>query len=156
VVIVDTSGSMDSHDSRGGKTRYQVACDELAELQRHLPGKIAVISFSSDVQFCPSGCPLYMGGGTDLAKALQFTKIADLPGMKFIVISDGQPDEERLALQVAATYQNKIDVIYVGPETSPSGRNFLQRLAEASGGQIITADRAQNLLQAVEQLLLKA
>lgn len=37
IIIVDTSGSMDQSDARNDKTRYQVACDELANLQKSLP-----------------------------------------------------------------------------------------------------------------------
>ena len=154
IIIVDTSGSMDQHDSRGQRSRYEIACEELGNLQRSLPGKIAVISFSSDVKFCPAGIAEYFGGGTDLAKALKFIKVADIPGMQFILISDGQPDTESEALKVAKTFQNKISVIYVGPESNPSGRNFLERLAAATGGKAVTADRAKELAASV-QLLLK-
>lgn len=154
IVIVDTSSSMDTYDSRGGRTRYDVACDELAALQNNLPGKVAVLAFSDQTMFCPSGQPYRYGSGTNLAGALKFAKAADVPGMRFIVISDGQPDSESEALAVARTYKNKIDVIYVGPESNPTGRIFLQRLANESGGQIITADRAQNLLDAAQTLLL--
>src|SRR5512139_629298 len=103
VVIVDTSGSMNQHDSRGGNSRYDIACQELANLQNTMPGKIGVIAFSNDVQFCPSGYPNYFGGGTCLDLALKFTKVADVDDMTFIVISDGQPDDEEEALKVAAT-----------------------------------------------------
>jgi hypothetical protein len=153
IIIVDTSGSMDQKDSRGGRSRYQVACDELGKLQASLPGKIAVISFSSDVQFCPAGVATYFGGGTNLAKALEFIKIADVPGMQFILISDGQPDDEQAALRIARIFDNKISVIYVGPEDQPSGRDFLQRLAAATGGKAITADRAKELAASVQYLL---
>lgn len=154
IVIVDTSGSMSTHDSRGGKSRYDVACEELAALQSSHPGKIAVLAFSSDVIFCPSGIPLYFGGGTNMAKALQFAKIADVPGMQFVLISDGEPDNEAETLQVASTYKNKISTIYVGPEENPTGRNFLQRLASATGGQTITIDRAKQLKAGIEKLYL--
>lgn len=154
IVIVDTSGSMMSNDSRGDLSRYQVACDELAALQNNMPGKIAVLSFSSDVLFCPSGEPFNFCGGTDLAKALRFAKAADVSDMRFIVISDGQPDSETEALEVARKYKNRIDVIYVGPEKYPAGRDFLKSLAKVSGGQAITADRAQGLLNAAQTLLL--
>jgi hypothetical protein len=153
VIIVDTSGSMDQTDSRSGKSRYEVACDELRKLQASLPGKIAVISFSHDVQFCPAGVAMYFGGGTDLTRALEFVKVADVPGMQFILISDGQPDEAGSALRVARTFENKISVIYVGPEDQPSGRDFLQRLAAATGGKAITADRAKELAASVQFLL---
>lgn len=154
VVIVDTSGSMENPDSRGGRSRYETACEELAALQGSLPGKVAVMSFSDRVQFCPAGIPVFFGGSTDLAGALRFCKVADLPGMRFILISDGEPDDQRQALEIAATYQNRIDVIYVGPENRRSGRDFLQKLAQATGGVSVTADRAKELKANIEKLLL--
>ncbi len=154
ICIVDTSGSMKASDSRGGSTRYQVACEELAALQNSLPGKIAVIAFSDIALFCPNGIPNFLGGGTHLAKALQFTKVADnIPGMRFILISDGEPSDESESLRIAASYKNKIDVIYVGPEEYQAGRDFLTRLAKASGGHTITADRAKELASSVRLLL---
>lgn len=156
IVIVDTSGSMSDHDSRGGRSRYEVACEELAQLQRNLPGKIAVLSFSDEVAFCPAGIPQFFQAGTQLDKALKFAKIADVPKMRFILISDGQPDDEQSALTVAKTYKNHIDVIYVGPETHPTGREFLQRLAATTGGKTVTADAAKQLADKVTHLLLSA
>jgi hypothetical protein len=153
IIIVDTSGSMDAHDS-GGETRYERACTELASLQNSLPGKVAVLAFSNDVIFCPSGMPFQYHGGTDLGKALKFAKMADVPGMKFILISDGQPDEPEEALRIARTYKAKIDVIYVGPEDHPTGREFLEKLAKQCGGSTVTADCAVNLLNAAKTLLL--
>jgi Mg-chelatase subunit ChlD len=156
IVIVDTSGSMDANDSRGGKSRYQVACDELAYLQGQMPGKIAVLSFSSEVMFCPNGVPFNYGAGTNLVKALQFAKVADVPGMRFILISDGEPSAPEECLKIARTYKNRIDVIYVGPEDRPSGRDFLTQLANACGGVSVTSDRAKELGATVQNLLLKA
>lgn len=153
VVIVDTSGSMKTPDSRGRQQRYAVACEELAALQGSLPGKIAVLSFSDNTLFCPDGKPFEQGGSTDLAGALKFARVADVPDMRFIVISDGEPNDANAALKEAAKYQNRIDVIYVGPEALPTGREFLTKLAAASGGQMVTADRAQNLLEATQKLL---
>ena len=154
IIIVDTSGSMNTMDSRGGKSRYDVACEELAQLQAHKPGKIAVISFSNQVIFCPSGVPTYFGGGTDMAKALQFAKVADVPGMQFILISDGQPDDPERTLTIARSYKNKISVIYVGPEDQSLGRDFLDKLAKTTGGQSIAVECAKNLKSGIETLLL--
>ena len=156
IVIVDTSGSMENHDSRGGKSRYEVACEELAELQNSYPGKIAVLSFSGETIFCPNGVPINLTGSTDMAKALQFAKIADVPGMQFILISDGEPNSETDTLKIAKTYNNKISTIYVGPEDKPTGRDFLYRLAQETGGKGITADRAQELKSGIEKLMLTA
>lgn len=153
IVIVDTSGSMDTCDSRGGKSRYHVAKEELKIIQETNPGKIAVISFSHDVQFCPTGVPIFFGEGTCLDKALKFAKIADLPGNKFILISDGEPNDQELALAAAKKYRQKIHVIYVGPEEEQYGRDFLAKLAAVTGGQSISADRAKDLGQGLQLFL---
>ena len=156
IIVVDTSGSMEARDSRGGNSRYDVALEELKRLQRDLPGKLAVVAFSSQVEFCPGGIPTFFRGGTDLTAALQFVKVAD--GLvQFIVISDGQPDNKKTALSLASTFKSRIDVVYVGPEDDyMGGRKFLEKLAQASGGQFVTADRAQQLADRVETLLLSA
>jgi len=134
VVIVDTSSSMSAGDTSSGDTRYSVACSELRSLQGNLPGKIVVLGFSSDVNFYPDGIPAYLGGGTNLGGALTFAKIADLPGMRFVVISDGEPQDEDGAIAVASGYTNRIDTIYVGSEVGFRGRDFLERLSRVSGG----------------------
>lgn len=154
VCIVDTSASMDSPDSRGGRTRYEVACEELAALQTSMPGKIAVLSFSSMTMFCPNGKPFNQGGGTNLAEALKFAKVADVPGIRFIVISDGEPDSAERALKEARKYTNRIDTIFVGPEGG-SGRKFLEQLAAASGGTHIKAHQAVALAASAKALLLE-
>jgi Mg-chelatase subunit ChlD len=153
VVLVDTSGSMGSPDSRGGRSRYDVACEELAALQTGLPGKIAVISFSDRTMFCPDGIPFNLRGGTDLAGALRFARVADVPGMRFIIVSDGEPDEPQAALNEAAKYRAQIDVIYVGSETSPLGRDYLTQLARLSGGTTVTAEAAKQLASTAQLLL---
>ena len=155
ICIVDTSGSMGARDSVGGNSRYDQACYELATLQGSMPGKIGVISFSDSTMFCANGVPLYLGGTTDLKRALKFAKVADVPGsMRFICISDGMPDDPEGAVGVAKTYHNRIDVIYCGPEANPVGRDLLDRLAKVSGGQTITADRAKELANSVHKLLM--
>lgn len=153
IIICDTSGSMSACDSRGGKSRYDVACEELKNLQAQLPGKLALLSFSDDVQFCPSGIPFNYEGGTHLDKALKFAKLADVTGMRFIVISDGEPHDEQAALNVAKTFKNRIDTIYCGPEGG-EGQDFLRKLAKASGGTGVTSEKVKELADSVQKLLL--
>jgi hypothetical protein len=157
IIIVDVSGSMNLADAvRNNEptTRYKAACNELAALQASLPGRIAVVAFSSNVQFCPAGVPIYDGGGTDLVRALEFVQPAD--GLcRFIVISDGQPDEPLSALALARTFTSRIDTVYVGPANGP-GEDFLRQLATARGGSSVTSDRTQQLADNVRQLLLTA
>jgi len=153
VIICDVSGSMAMHDSRGGRTRYEVELDELAKLQAHLPGKLAILAFSSETIFVPGGQPPMLGAGTDLAGALKFAQIADGTGIRFIILSDGEPDDEQEALRVAAQYVDRIDVIFVGPEDRPDGRDFLEKLAKRGHGTTVTADRVKELAPAVQYLL---
>jgi len=156
IILVDTSGSMTQNDARNGKSRYEQAQAELTNLQNKLPGKVAVISFNSDVQFSPSGIPSPATGSTAMEKALQFVLIADkIPGMRFFLISDGDPNDERETLKIARMFHNKIDTVFVGPEGG-SGQDFLQRLAKATGGQSVTAAKAAELQAKIEVLLLKA
>jgi Mg-chelatase subunit ChlD len=157
IIIIDVSGSMSMHDSRGGKSRYDTALEELAQLQAKIPGKCAVIAFSDSALFIPGGLPPLIGGGTNLAAALRFARVADVEGMQFVVISDGEPDDQCAALSEAAQYKNRISTIFVGPEEDwASGRKFLAQLAAKSGGQAITADRACELADKTERLLLTA
>lgn len=153
VIIVDESGSMGARDARGGQSRHNVALEELAKLQSTLPGKIAVIAFSDNVVFVPGGQPILLGGGTDLKRALEFAKVADVADMRFIVISDGEPDDEQGALRVAENFEGRIDAIFVGPESEQFGRHFLAKLAHANGGKSTTAANANDLAKSAQLLL---
>lgn len=153
VAVVDVSGSMDTADSRGHRKRYDVACEELAKLQQQYPGKVAVVAFSDTTQFAPGGVPPFLNGSTDLATALKFVRVAD-GTVRFVVISDGYPDDEEYALAIARTFTSPIDCVYVGPEYERSGADFLERLARASRGQYTVAARAQELCEKVQTLML--
>jgi Mg-chelatase subunit ChlD len=165
IIIVDTSGSMAQRDevpsmlgsaerrrAGSGLSRYQRACEELANLQGNLEGRIAVIAFSSSTVFCPDGTPLNLGGGTDLAAALEFVQVADGVVERFIVISDGWPDDAEKAIKIASTFTTKIDTIFIGP-AGDAGEGFLRRLAAACKGQSMNIKTAQ-IAEKVERLML--
>lgn len=153
IAMVDVSGSMESHDSRGGRSRYAVACDELTKLQGQYPGKVGIIAFSNTAHFVPGGVPPMLSGGTNLESALQMAKKADGVGPKFVVISDGQPNSEEACLAVARTFKSPISTIYVGPESDQSGQDFLRRLAAAAGGSFQDAKLASLLGDSLRPLL---
>ena len=152
IVLVDTSGSMDATDARAGKSRYQVACDELANLQNTMPGKVAVVAFSDTTVFCPNGVPQFLQSGTDLAGGLNFMHVADGLGLKIILISDGEPNSREQALAAAKRFKSPISTIYVGPEGGP-GSQFLKQLAAACGGQAVTAQFAASLADKTQLLI---
>lgn len=152
VILVDVSASMSASDSRGGRRRYDVALEELARLQADLPGRLGIIAFSDAPQFVPGGKPPLLNGATNLAAGLRFARMADTGDIRFIVISDGEPDSESEALHEAAQYRGGIDTVFVGPEGGP-GRDFLARLAAARGGKHVVAVHAHELAAKTEKLL---
>lgn len=157
-IIVDVSGSMAACDSRDNKSRWQVAGEELISLQSDMPGQIAVFAFSDDVRFVPSGILPelgVLGAGTGMAKALRYVKRMglDVPGIRIVLISDGEPDNRDATLAQARKFTVRIDTIYVGPEDRPRGRDFLALLARESGGIAATADRVEELAATTKLLL---
>lgn len=157
IVIVDTSGSMAQVDvprSEVKVSRYNEACEQLKRLQAQMPGKIAVLAFSSYPVYCPNGQAQYLAGSTNLAAALRMVQPADDCDLRFIVVSDGEPDNERDCLDIAAKLKTRIDTIYVGP---PDGRgiDFLRRLAAIRSGQSATQANEILKLQDTIQHLLK-
>lgn len=155
VALVDISGSMQTNDAGNGKSRWDVAQDHLTKLQGKYQGKIALIEFASFVEFRPNGKLSPANGGTNLTDALKFVKIADDCGIKIIVVSDGKPDNEQTALTQATRFTSKIDAIYCGDENDhEGGRAFLQRLVNATGGQLITSVTTGAIGDGLETLLL--
>lgn len=135
LLIVDMSGSMGAPDAPGGQSRYEAAESELKRLQEQNPGRLAVIAFSDVAEFAPTGIPRRIGASTNLAGALRFVKPADGCGVRFIVISDGEPDDPQATLAEARKFESRIDCVYIGPEDGyGGGRAFLEQLAAASGG----------------------
>lgn len=159
VLIVDCSSSMEQRDALGGKQRYEVAVSELARIQSSNPGKFAVIAFATTAYFCPDGNLIRPIGTTNLADALRMARIADVAGMRFIVISDGEPNNENDALNEARKFVGRIDAVYVGPENDiDGGRAFLDKLVRANGrgGIRVVADRVKELAAQLEVLMIQA
>lgn len=156
IVIVDTSASMAQHDVPKSElkcSRYDEAVNQLRKLQAQLPGKIAVISFSNSPVYCPDGNAKFLRGSTNLAAALRLVQAADNCGLRFVVISDGEPDNEQDALDVARGLKTRIDTIYVGPPGG-QGIDFLRRLAAIHNGQATSKpDEILHLSDTVQKLL---
>lgn len=151
IVLIDASGSMRSQDGEGDQTRWARACDELKNLQASLPWRIAVVGFSGSPQFASGGIAIFQGGGTDLAAALKFVQPAD-GTVKFVVISDGHPDDAEACLRLARTFESVIDTIFIGSEDG-HGKGFLKKIAAASGGKSVTTAGAMGLEQEIRLML---
>jgi hypothetical protein len=138
IVMIDISVSMQAEDCQNGQMRHTVACDELRRLQRQIPGKLAIVEWATNHAFCPGGAPSPPNGwSTNMAGVLAFVKQADDCGIRFILISDGEPDNEQEALDQARRFKSKIDCVYIGPEGG-KGADFMRRLSALTGGQSVS------------------
>lgn len=161
IIIMDESGSMMEEDCEDSETkrkisRFDKGNQELRALQSKVPGKIALIGFSSAVFFRPNGKADLQGAGTDMLKALEFVKPADMiDGMKFWLISDGEPDfwEMDSIIEAAKKFKNKINTIYVGDPEQTGGPDFLRRLAAATGGVFEDKPHMESLGEGIAGLL---
>lgn len=154
IVLLDVSASMTIEDHLDGNSRYKKACNQLAKLQAENSGKVCLICFDDKQTFEPSGIARWPTGSTDVAGALSYVHRADGLGLKFILISDGEPNDEAEALRVARTFKSKIHTVYIGPEGG-YGADFLKRLSAATGGQFSNSGTAGigQLSQTVQNLL---
>lgn len=153
LVLLDVSYSMEEPDARGGQTRHSVARQELIHLQSTNEGEIALVCFSSTVQVCFDGVPVRANGGTNLAHGLESIKMIDGTGIKILVISDGEPDNESRALEVASTFVSPINTLYIGPERGTRGKSFLRELSAKSGGKSMESEEVGSLEDGVKLML---
>lgn len=148
VVLADVSASMG--DRAGSRRRIDVLREALVGAP---PARL--IAFASEpIEIDePARLPA-PAGGTALHLALDLA--ATLRPVRTLVISDGEPDSEDLALEAAERVPGTIDVIYCGPEENQRARDFLARLARAGAGRYTAHDlarRPEQLGPAVRALL---
>ena len=128
VLILDVSGSMAEH-CEPGRRKIDALRGVVAGL-RQQGLKFKQLVFSSQPQL--SDHIPEPDGSTALHLALDAA--AGLKPRKIVLVTDGQPDSEPLALEAAKRLGVKIDVFYVGPH-NPHAEDFLRQLAKMAGGQ---------------------
>lgn len=141
IILFDHSGSTELRDARllDGRpaSRYEAACEQLAIIQARMPGKIAVLAFADEVTPCPGGVPPMPTGFTNLTMALRMAQEADTGAVRFVVISDGQPNSKETALVVAREFTGQIDTVLVGEGEDwerESSAEFMAELARIGRG----------------------
>lgn len=151
IILADISASMESV-AWGMRRKIDVLREAVdAALERHPARLIAFSAQPREVQHIPEP-----ESSTNLTAALR-AALQYNPGVT-LVISDGQPDNEKSALEVAAQFRGVIDVLYVGPEIDRAAMGFMRRLAAAAGGDMVSNDissqtGAQRLLNCIAGLL---
>jgi len=154
LACLDVSPSMTYPDCPNNETRFKVATNQVAKLQSENPGKVGLICWSDGQRFLPSGIAEMFGGSTDVAGLLKYIKKADGAGIRLVIISDGEPDNDDEAIRQAKTFKTKIDCVYIGPENG-HGADFLRLFSAVTGGQFSNNGTAGivNLSATVERLL---
>jgi len=155
LACLDVSPSMNYEDCPGNQKRFKVAANEVARLQAENLGKVGLICWSDRQRFLPGGIAEMFGGSTDVAGLLRYIKKADGAGIKLVIISDGEPDDDEAAISEARKFQTKIDCVYIGPEYDLQAQDFLKRLSAVTGGQFSNNGTAGmvDLSKTMERLL---
>lgn len=137
-MLLDVSGSMGTRMRKNGKTRIQGLREAVKDIQSEREMKMVQFGFGNEPSFVTSIPDAT--GGTPLHLAIQFAR--QNGAGRAIVISDGVPDDKRLALDAAREFGGRIDVIFVGDE-GEAGEAFLKILAESTGGESFTGDLSE-------------
>ena len=135
VVMLDISSSMLDR-TNDGRTRFDKAVDALADIQKSFPGRVVLISFADDGKMELTGTPSRPSGMTNMLSALKIGKNFDGLGTKFYMISDGEPNcgPDDDIFDLAATFEDPINCIFIGEDNDRSGIAFMKKLAALTGG----------------------
>lgn len=136
VVMLDESSSMAAPVGQG-KSRHDEAVEALRQIQRTFPGRVILITFANSARFHWNGLPSSPAGSTQMDLALDLASQFKEMDMKFYLISDGQPNDKALALEVVNLHFQKdpIHTIFIGSDTDRQGMEFLQELSAKTGGR---------------------
>jgi hypothetical protein len=134
VVILDVSSSMAS--SAGTKTRIAHLREALHQVAT--PAH-TLLAFASEVtpMASPADLPPPCGG---TALHLGLDAAAKLNPAAVLVITDGEPNESRLAVAAAGRLRGRIDVIYCGDTNSLEAIGFCRLLARMGRGRCTVHD----------------
>lgn len=127
--LLDVSGSM---NERIGEKRK---INHLRDVMANYPDA-KILCFSSGIGKAPSMQSIPdPDGSTNLGKAFKYINdnIAEKPE-RIVLVSDGEPDSEKDALEQAKNLSLPIDIIFIGEKES-KGNRFMHQLASATGGQ---------------------
>lgn len=137
ILLLDVSGSM-RWPMRNGKMKIDGLRQAVKEItSEHSDVKMVAFGGDGDGAIRFVNAVPDPNGSTPLTQAIDFCK--DNKAGHLVVVSDGMPDNPNSALEAAARFGGRIDIIFVG-NPGEAGEDFLRRLAEATGGTSFTGD----------------
>lgn len=131
IILADISGSMGGV-AWGRHIKIDLLREAVQAVMQGAVEPIKLIAFHSCAQECRA-IPASPGGSTALHLALD-AAAAHNP-VNTLVISDGQPDSEALAIAAAERLPGRIDALYIGSDLERSAIDFMRRLATLGCGQ---------------------
>jgi len=137
LILLDTSSSMTS--PVGSRRRIDVLADILTSVLPATPN-VRLFSFNTvvtELEHAITEHGIHLPepeGSTALHRAI--AQVAALHPNPLIVISDGEPDDARAALDAASSLGCVIQTFYCGDETNRAAISFLRDLALCSRGGI--------------------
>jgi uncharacterized protein YegL len=158
-LLLDASGSMS-----GDKNRcLQEACSSFVQSCNMADTALAVETFGVEPEIrvaLTTQQPLLMMtmmsipayGGTPMANALDYV-LASYSITRGVLVSDGQPDSEQAAYEVAQHYKAAeipVDCVHIG--NSVSGEACLQHIAEITGGKFIKFTNIESFAKSFKYL----
>jgi len=135
MLVLDISGSMAQRV--GGSSDRKIDILERAVAQ--LPWQTYhILLFNSATQWWSGGGMPLPSGGTAMHIALAVVK--DLRPRTTLVVSDGEPDDERQTLAAAKKLSGVINTLYIGSDDNQAAISFMRRLARLGCGHFHDQD----------------
>ncbi|MEQ9883242.1 vWA domain-containing protein [Pectobacterium brasiliense] len=133
IILADVSPSMDEL-AWGRRRRIDLLRESVDALLRQHTDPIRIIAFAGEPDDSVETIPPHpQRGGTAMHLAIDCA--AKFNPRATLIISDGQPDDEDLAIAAAHALPGRIDTLYIGPDISISAVRFMRRLAEVGCGR---------------------
>lgn len=158
ILVIDRSGSMEMRDAMGGRARYEVEDEAVANLQAEYPGQLIITAFADSAIICIDGnLPYPNGSSTILTNAFKLAARLRRGQMRVILLTDGEAqDSEQEILESAKPLIGYLDIVYIGSDHG-AGRGILGRLAKYASGTFQNSKIDTKLLEnTVETLMLKS
>lgn len=142
-ILCDRSSSMKARNDQG-QTRYAQLLKALKEIWTDAAG-LSVYEFDT---LCsrvktPADLKPPAFGSTALDNAIE-TAANDQPA-QMLIICDGNPNSEEAALHAARKYGRPISTLFVGNPDDTTAKQFMRKLAKATGGRADAKDLTKQL-----------
>lgn len=149
ILLLDFSGSMGQWC--GADRKIEILKKAIAPIQ----SQYKILAFNSTTEWIGSSYPEPQGG---TALHLAIAVAASIRPRQTLIVSDGQPDDQRQALAEAKKLSGTISTLYIGSDSDKEAIAFMAKLARLGCGDAYVQDLAkghlalgqkiQNLLQA--------